>query len=259
MICKTILLAAVSALLFSCGEQVKQELDSDLIATKDGYRLTEKQFKAYLNFLVDEMGETHTFQSQIALKSQLKQEFLHDPTGLLQELELLHEKYTKDDTSRTESASYVAEGHRLIRERLGADIGQMQFETEDANQFRNYLAGSLLRSSSSFYDGGSGGYSYAEVLFCADGSYTESLSGGLTISTPGANAHGRDSDVTPGYWEVASLPNNTLIVLLYSTHPNMLEDSPNGFLPMPIQRFTQQVLYLPGGDYYERIANQCAN
>ena len=251
------LLIIISSIVFlSCGQQVKPDEKNELIASKDGYELTEEHFETYLQFMEEQTGEPSNIQTQLAIKSQLKQEFLKDPAEIITELAMLIDV---PNVPEPQPDNTLAQGHRAVRQKLGNDIGQMNFDSASANQLRTYLAGSLLRSSSSFYDGGAGGYSYAEVLFCTDGTYSESLSGGLVIDTPNADAHGRDSDVTPGYWEVASLPNNTIIVLFYSAHPNMLEDSANGFLPMPIQRYTQQVVYLPGGEYYERIVNQCVN
>lgn len=248
----------VAIVLFGCGQQQQTVENTELIATKDGYELTEKHFNAYLQFIEEQSGETSNIQTQIAIKSELKQEFLQDPKDLLKELEMLGTQSISDEP-KVVLGNNLAHGHRLIRQKLGNDVGQMNFDSAAANQLRSYLAGSLLQSSSATYDSGSGRYSSAKVLFCADGSYVEALSGGLTIDTPGVDAYGHDSDTTPGYWEVASLPNNMMLVLLYSTHPNMMEYSTNGFLPMSIERYTQQVVYLPGGEYYERIANQCAN
>jgi len=256
---RTLLFIPVFAIvLFSCGQQQHSVETNELIAAKDGYELTEKHFNAYLQFIEEQAGETSNIKTQIAIKSELKQEFLQDPKDFLNELDMLLEE-NSPEAPMIGIENILANGHRLLRQKLGDDVGQMNFDSASANRLRSYLAGSMLQSSSSTYDGGSGRYSSAKVLFCADGSYVESLSGGLTIDTPGADAYGHDSDTTPGYWEVATLPNNTMLVLLYSNHPNMMEYSTNGFLPMPIQRYTEQVVYLPGGEYYERIANQCTN
>jgi len=158
----------------------------------------------------------------------------------------------------------LAHGHKEIRRILGTDIGQMNFDSQAANTFRAFMANSLLTSKSNSANSGYGSSDYSEsnakIQFCANGTFVQALSGYVSIDVEGMSASsGNDTDYMPGYWEVASLPNNMLIILFYSTHPTMLEDSPNGFLPFPVSKYTASFVAMPNGDGYARIVNQYCN
>lgn len=152
--------------------------------------------------------------------------------------------------------THLATGHKKVREILGTDIGQMQFDSGAANKFRSFLANSLLSDRANNYDRGSYTDSQTKIQFCADGSFMQSSFGHVSIDVGGYGGASASTDYMPGYWEVASLPNGMLIILFYSTHPLMLEDSPNGFLPFPVAQYSANFVALPNGDGYSRIGNQ---
>jgi len=231
----------------------------------------------------EQNGMPLTIAQQVQLKSQLKTNFLSDPKTVIEGLDLMAQlidaemkladmeaeagkQYTPTNSQgsvhqATPQPSYsgtgnLAQGHQIIRQTLGNDIGQMDFNSPKANQFRQFMYNTVLKSSSSHYDGGAGGYSSTTILFCPNGTYVQNLSGGVSISVPGMDASSSsEDDITPGYWDVATV-NEIPLVLFYSTHPNMLEDSPNGFVPMPVAQYSDQIIYLPGGEYYHRVPNQ---
>jgi len=153
----------------------------------------------------------------------------------------------------------LAIGHKEIRRLLGNDIGDMQFDTNTANAFRNYITNSLLSTHSYNSDKGYGSSSsrssYGKIQFCPDGTFVETLSSQILIDTEGSSATASGANSMPGYWEVAALPNGMLVILMYSTHPRMLEDSANGFLPFIVAKHTRDFVALPNGDGYHRIAN----
>jgi len=136
----------------------------------------------------------------------------------------------------------------------------MNFNSKAAKDFRLYMANSLLSAKSNSYDTGGYTNSDARIQFCENGTFIQALSGYVSVDVDGISASsGSDTDYMSGYWEVASLPNNTLIILFYSTHPMMLQDSPNGFLPFPVAKYTTNFVALPNGDGYKRTANQYCN
>lgn len=153
-------------------------------------------------------------------------------------------------------------GHQVIRDLLGSDVGQMQYDTAQANSFRAYLYNSLLvtRSSNSNYDYNSTDYTSGSgrIQFCSDGTFTEILSSHIAIQTETIDLASYGDDAMPGVWEVASLPNGILIILMYSTHPRMLEDSPNGLLPFPVEKYGEDFVALPNNaGLYRRTLTAC--
>jgi hypothetical protein len=261
-------LSLVFILVIGCAQNSENSKNQEVIASKNGYQLTEEHFSKYLNALEAYELETGEIASKIVIKSELKQAFLEDPERILKELNALSESLDgridsrgskSKNESETISTSHLAEGNRVVRQKLGNDIGQMQFNSQEANSFRIFLSNSLLSSRSNSF--GSGGYrdSNANIQFCADGTFIQVLSGYVGIDVDGisGSSSGGGTDYMPGYWEVASLPNGMLIILFYSTHPSMLEDSPNGLLPFPVAEYTGNFVALPNGDGYRRTINYC--
>jgi len=252
----------------ACAQQVDKE-PKGIIASKNGFELTEKDFTLYLEALEGYALEIGDVQSEEVIKAELKKAFLEDPKNIVNELNALTEiadvpvgTPSEYDTAKTTPTSILAEGHRLVREKLGSDIGKMQFDTQATNNFRAYMHNSLLTSRTNSGSSGYGSSSYSEsnakIQFCANGTYIEALSGYVGIDVDGMSASsGNDTDYIPGYWEVASLPNGMLVILLYSTHPLMLEDNANGLLPFPVAQYTSDFVALPNGDGYSRTINHC--
>ena len=261
--------------LHSCGQKQESAFTNELIASKQGFDLTEAHFETYLKYVEKYAGETADLKTQIAIKSQLKATFLKEPETLLKQLELLNtdeekpqvhlEKEQSQATtgvSRT-STPTMAEGHKIVRDLLGSDIGQMKFDTEAANTFRAYMANTLLTTSSNSSNSGYGSSDYSsskgQIQFCANGSFVEVLSGHLSIGTEGMDASSSGSSAMPGYWEAAALPNGMFVIIMYSTHARMLEDSANGILPFVVAKHGHDFVQLPNGDLYRRAANQYCN
>lgn len=164
----------------------------------------------------------------------------------------------------TQESQGLPVGHQTIRNLLGSDVGQMQFDSQAAQTFREYVANSLFTSKSNNRDSGYNASNYSEstarIQFCPDGTFVQALSGYINIDVEGMSVtSGDQSSNMTGYWEVASLPNGMHIILFYSTHPTMLEDSPNGFLPFPVASYTTDFVSLPNGDGYARTAHQFCN
>ncbi|WP_396632870.1 hypothetical protein [Maribacter sp. R86514] len=246
----------------SCG-QVKTD-ENQTIASSYGYVLTERQFDTYLKFLEQQTGEESTLDTQIALKAQLKEAFLSNPETIAQELATLENmlgapKIDKDD----KTLFSMAEGHKIVRDLLGSDIGEMQFDTDAANSFRNYMTNTVLTTSSNNYNTSYNSSDYSssqgQIQFCANGTFVEVLSGHLSIDTEGMDATSSGSSAMPGYWEAAALPNGMFIIIMYSTHARMLEDSPNGILPFVVAKHGIDFVQLPSGDLYRRTPNQYCN
>lgn len=270
-----LLLVFFSAILSSCGQELESSIENKSIVSINGFTLREDHFNAYVKFVEQQVGETSTLETQIALKAQLKEAFLKNPETMLQELNTLKSFMgTSEFTGQTstisttktvnnEVPSNIAEGHKIVRQVLGNDIGQMQFDVAAANTFRQYVVNSLLTSSSGSYDksvGGSGSRrSTNQTQFCADGTYTEALSGSVNVDVDGAWADSHGTTYINGYWDVATLPNGMMIIIMYSTHPYVLEDWPNGIIPFIVAKHGVDFIALPGGDLYRRTANQYCN
>lgn len=227
-----------------------------VLATKDGYSLTEKHFSIYIQDMTNLMGGLSK-EEKDEEKEILIEMFMESPTEVIALIGASNEKVNPPfDAPSTniskKSNSIVAKGNYAVRQILGSDIGQMQFDSKDANAFRAYLQNSLLTSRTNSYN--SGGYrsSNANITFNADGTFLQALSGHVSVDVPGASAGAAGTDYMPGNWEVASLPNGLLMIIIYSTHPSMLEDSPNGLLPLPVAQYTQDFVALPNGDGYHR-------
>jgi len=254
---KLTLIISLCIAIQSCGQQTSTNPSEGIIASKDGYHLTEKHFAMYVKALEGYEIETGDLQSTAIVKSELKQAFLEDPAGILKELNALSEDLDEAIDPVNYNINNLADGHRIVRQKLADDIGQMQFDSKAANDFRAFMVNSLLSSSSNSYDGIGFRSSDAQIQFCADGTFVQSLSGHVGIDMDGIGGSSSGADRMPGYWEVASLPNGTLIILFYSTHPLMLEDSPNGLLPFPVAQYASDFVALPNGDGYSRETSYC--
>lgn len=269
-------------LLGSCQSNGSEKV----LATQEGHTLTQDHFKNYIVSLEMKSGSL-SFSEKDNERAKLLDFFYADPEGTLAELQSLvsgdmrkqvsqasNSEFVLDDRQKkpivkTQSQSSVAianslaQGHQEIRRLLGGDIGEMQFDTKAASTFRRYLANSLLTTSSNSYNSGYGASDYSsskgQIQFCTNGTFVEVLSGHLSIDTEGMDVTSSGSDAMPGYWEAAALPNGMFIILLYSIHPRMLEDSPNGFLPFVVAKHGPDFVQLPSGDLYRRAANQYCN
>ena len=270
-----LLLVFFSTILSSYGQELKFSKESKSIVSINGFTLREDHFNAYVKFVEQQVGETSTLETQIALKAQLKEAFLKNPETMLQELNTLKSFMgTSEFTGETSTISNtktvnnkvpsnIAEGHKIVRQVLGNDIGQMQFDVAAANTFRQYVVNSLLTSSSGSYDksvGGSGSRrSTNQTQFCADGTYTEALFASVNVDVDGAWADSHGTTYINGYWDVATLPNGMMMIIMYSTHPYVLEDWPNGVIPFVVAKHGVDFIALPGGDLYRRTANKYCN
>jgi hypothetical protein len=154
-------------------------------------------------------------------------------------------------------------GHKEIRRILGADIGQMQFDTQAAKTFRHFITNSLLETTSYNSDSGYGNYhrtsGSGKIQLCADGTYVEALYSEVIVDTSGSTGSSSGVTYIPGYWEVAALPNNMFVILFYSQHPYVLEDFPNGFQPWVVPKYGEDFVALPSGELYKRTANMPCN
>ena len=167
------------------------------------------------------------------------------------------------ETAKQKHQQDLGLGHKEIRRLLGGDIGQMQFDTQAANTFRVFMANTLLSSGSNNSEKNPGGRSYTsgknQIQFCANGTYVEAIYSEVIINTEGTGGSSSGTTYIPGYWEVAALPNGQFIILMYSQHPNVLEDFPNGFQPWVVPKYGEDFVSAPNGDLYSRITNQYCN
>jgi hypothetical protein len=252
---------------FHCIAQ--QTNATDIIVSKDGYELTEQQFNLYVDFIEMALDRVLDFEGRKIVKEELKASFLNDPPTISAELNLLARNANFDQVnpndfqvkSPNQTTTGMAQGHSFIRQKLGSDIGQMQFDTQKANNFRAFIANSLLSSRDNSYDGNLNSSSYSEssstIQFCIDGSYLETNSGHISIDVDGLGTTGSSTDYVPGYWEVAELPNDLMIIIMYSEHPSVVEDSPNGIIPFIVGSYAEDYVLLPNGDGFRRSRNNC--
>lgn len=255
------LILILSIVFISCGQQ-KNNTVNQVIASKNGYELTEQQLAAYIKALEGYDIQVDDVQSQTIIKAELKKLFLENPQGITKDLNLLTGNVTISNSalpSSTPNNIALAEGHTIVRNKLGDNIGQMQFDTQAANNFRTYLTNSLLTATSSNINDGVNGSgninSKNQLQFCANGTYVEAQYAQVIIDVPDASAYDADTTYIRGYWEVASLPNEKVILILYSTNPLILEDFSNGFIPWLVPKYGVDFIAAPNGDLYKREAN----
>ena len=258
----TIQLATALLLFFLTGCESRAQ--NKVLAEKDGYQLTQTLINGMLAFAEENESPLNDAEKEAYTQDYIV-EFLANPKAVIKELEdyksTPQPNPQPNPTPEPKEVKDVklAAGHLKVRQVLGNDIGKMQFDSEEANKFRNYLANSLLSSGSNSYDGIGFRSSNAHIQICKNGTFTQALSAQIAVDGEGIDASTDSTDYMPGYWEVASLPNNMLVILFYSTHPLMLEDSSNGFLPFPVAQYTANFVALPNGDGYKRTANQYCN
>jgi len=255
---KQLLTFIVLLCFFSGCESTAQ---GDILAEKNGYQLTKQHIAGAIA-----LAEADEAPISEAEKEEYKQayiaEFLANPAATIKELEgYIQPKPTAKPKPKLEPEKktdvILAAGHQKVRDVLGKDIGKMQFNSNKANAFRQYISNSLLSSSSNRTTEGGHTSSNTKIQFCPDGSFMQASFGFVGVDVDGIGGSAGDTDYMPGYWDVASLPNGMLIILFYSTHPLMLEDSPNGFLPFPVAQYTGNFVALPNGDGYKRTLNYC--
>jgi|GEM_PF-5565090 len=245
----------------------------DVIHQIGEYQLTMDHMNTYL--MMSMLDKTITDEPSEDEINQLGREliliFKEDPEEVLELLEdfelqlsdlntqVIHHTRpsTVDESTQTGTLQSLVSGHAIIRDILGSDIGQMNFQSEGANSLRAYLYNSLLSSTSSHADSGSTGSHYGEsktrIQFCSDGTFVQVNSGYLNLSTEGVDMSSTGGDdIMRGYWDVSTLPNGMHFILFYSTDQAMLEDSPNGFLPFPVSSFNEEYVMMPNGDGYQR-------
>lgn len=252
-------------LFFSCISVAgcQTEKNNTVLAVQGNYSLTKKHFDMYLAH-VNTAFENQSKEEIEIEKLLLIEMFKTSPAEILASIEKINPIIQQPKPSQASHLNAINSvwGHQKVRDVLNGDIGQMQFDTSKANAFRTFVANSLLSSKSNSSSRGYGSSSYSEssatIQFCADGTFVESTSGYLSIDVPGMSALSDNStDYMPGYWEVASLPNGMMVILLYSTHPLMLENSPNGLLPFIVGQYGDDFVNLPNGDGYRRSINYC--
>ncbi len=231
--------------------------DPNVLAIQDDYTLTKEHFNKHVIDLENILGKLSEDDIQRERKILIEM-FMDAPEEVLASLKEQINVNPSPKTNPHTPKYSISDGNQKVRSVLGQDIGQMQFDSKQARNFREYLKNSLLQSKSNNYDNGGYRESNAHIQFCADGTFIQALSGYIGIDVEGMSAtSGNETDYMPGYWEVASLPNNMFIILLYSTHPSMLEGFPNGFLPFPVAKYTANFVLLPNGDGYGRSINYC--
>ncbi len=178
-------------------------------------------------------------------------------------LETMESSDTGSNSTMNKTIQTLPIGHKEIRRLLANDIGQMEFDTQAAKDFRIYLTNSLLEiisyNSDSAYDkyhrvSGSG-----KIQLCADGTYVETLYSEVIVDADGTSGMSSGATYVLGYWEVAALPNDLFVILFYSQHPNVLEDFPNGFQPWIVPKYGYDFVSLPSGELYKRTANIYCN
>lgn len=266
MRCIFFLLVAFSTNFYSIAQQTNT---SNIIVSKDGYDLTVQQFNLNVNFVEVATDRVLDASGRNIVREELKTAFINDPATMSAELNFLAQNAELDqidpgnfqEKSPVQSPTDMAQGHSFIRQKLGSDIGQMQFDTHKANNFRSFIANSLLSSRDNSYNGNLNSSSYSEssssIQFCIDGSYLETNSGHISIDVDGLGTGGSSTDYVPGYWEVAELPNDLMIIILYSEHPNVVQDSPNGIIPFIVGSYAEDYVLLPNGDGFRRSRNSC--
>jgi len=164
-----------------------------------------------------------------------------------------------DNSNSNKDLSDLSYGQKVIRSILGDDLGQMNFYSKDAIKFRKYLEYSVLSDMSNTYSDRSFSNSSTKIHFCPDGNFLQSISSHINISGDYIDVTNAGDMHIPGYWDIATLPNNTFIILFYSTHSFILEDFPNGFIPFPVAQYNEDYVAMPTGDGYYRTANQNCN
>jgi len=161
------------------------------------------------------------------------------------------------------NTNHYADRHKVVGNLLGNEIGKMQIDTAIANTFISYVEHSLLIATTGTYDKSTGGTGFvnsdAKIQFCDNGTFVEVLSGHIDIEGYDIGAVASDTSYMPGYWEAAALPNRMMVIIMYSTHPNILEDFAIGILPFIVAEHGVDYVSLPSGDVYRRIANQYCN
>jgi len=222
------------------------------------YQLTMDHMNTYLmmSMLNKGISDKPSVDETNHLGKELVQFFKEDPKGAnkllydfnqrLSDLESQFDKLvTNSSVTNIEESIYPetsAAGHRMIREILGSDIGEMNFQSEGANAPRTYLYNSLLSSKSNHFDSGITGSHYEEseikIQLCPDGSFTQINSGYMSIGVEGMDlSRTGGDDIMRGYWDVSTIPSGLHFILFYSADHGMLEDSPNGFLPFPVSSY----------------------
>lgn len=259
----------------------------DILAEKEGYQLTKKLVDEAIAVLEAEEMPFNQAEKEDYTKNCISQ-FLEQPKEVIEALENFKSHLESDTEFEPEEAqeesepetetksnqesktepkaqanTNLAAGHKYVRQILGTDIGEMQFDTPTANTFRTYMTNTLLSSSTNNYNKSPGGKDYSKssdrIQFCADGTYLQATYSEVIINVPGADAGGGNTTYVPGYWEVAALPNGIFLILMYSTHPNVIEDFPNGFQPWIVPKYGTDFVSLPNGELYKRTPNSYCN
>ena len=110
-----ILLVFFCTVLSSCGQELESSIESKSIVSINGYTLREDHFNAYVKFVEQQVGETSTLETQIALKAQLKEAFLKNPETMLQELNTLKSFMgTSEFTGQTSTISNTITKNNMV-------------------------------------------------------------------------------------------------------------------------------------------------
>lgn len=182
-------------------------------------------------------------------------------TGVAQTEQYFTEK--KSTLKTKQSNTPLPIGHKTIRKLLGTDIGQMEFDTKAANNFRAFMTNTLLETSTynsdSGYDSRHRSSGSGKIQLCSNGTYVEALYSEVIVGAGGTSGTSSGATYIPGYWEVAALPNGKFVILFYSQHPDVLKNFPNGFQPWIVPNYGEDFVSMPNGELYKRTANRYCN
>ena len=117
------------------------------------------------------------------------------------------------------------------------------FNNPRANALRNFTKNSLLDYEKvATYDLDGGTIYKEQWQFCADGTFYYVNSSLISVMPSGGGMGSLNgNNAISGYWDVISNHVNTILIL-YSEHPEIRQYSPNGFIPMLIKHYQNDVV-----------------
>jgi len=251
-------------LFFSC--QKSQQLENNILASKNGLHLTEKHFQAYIAMLTFGTEQSLSTEDIQIHKTMLLEDFYENPIETVNNMEE-HIKtneslFTKlNEKKRDKSTMQIhttKDGFVKIQQLLDPKGEYTDaFNEPQALQFRKYLKGYALHREDSFSGSADfgGGYTYQETLYyCSNGTFAWNSVSGVAVSY-GVN---QEKKQYTGYW-TTFVQQGKLILALYSEHPDVLQVNPKGFLPQLVKSYDFDVVRIASDesqDYlYRRIKN----
>ena len=242
-----------------------------IITEAQGYQLKMKHIVAYmgLKMAMNQMPQNPTEAQTEAVAAEAVMVFNANPAATIQQLEAVAQELGLNGgkgavplngsppqkaypTSQPASSSASSIGGAFNMEAEMAKFGpnQLDFHSQTANQLRQLLLGTKLTDSSNSFSSSYGSSHYSSsssnIHFCANGTFSWISDAHISVDTPGAyaNSGSGDPDAVTGYWDVATGGGMTFI-MLYSRHPEMLQLNPNGFIPMPVNKFQADLVAVP--------------